>query len=176
MDWLQSALAFFDNLLATFDRIGPWAYLIIFAVALADSVIVTGTFTNAVIFLVLAGAMAARGELNIVLLIGAGAAGAILGGFISYYLGRAGSAMVRRKVEGDPDEVRNVSRTHALFDRFGGLAVVVGRFLGPLGSITAFVAGTIRMERATFAIWNVIAGVTWAGVFVLFGDRVMALF
>ena len=122
-----------------------------------------------------AGALAATGastsRLCCVLL----AAAAILGNTVNYAVGRyrrpARVQRDRRPAAGHRLLNReHLDRTHAFFERYGGKAVVLGRFVPIVRTFVPFVAGAGAMTYPTFALYNVVGGLAWVGV--CFGGRV----
>lgn len=125
-------------------------------------------------------AFAAAGRLSIVGVIVSAAAGAIAGGTAGYWLGRRGGvALVERygrALRVTPERMRTV---HDFFDKHGAWAVFIGRFIALLRAWTAILAGTGRMDFATFTIYNSLGAIVWAGAFgtlgYLFGNSLPAL-
>jgi membrane-associated protein len=62
-----------------------------------------------------------------------------------------------------------LAQIDALFARFGGIAVVVARFVGFLRAVTPFVAGASHMPYARFLLFNAVGAWLWAITFVLLG-------
>jgi membrane-associated protein len=120
--------------------------------------------------MVVAGAAGARADASLPLLITAAAVGATLGDSASYALGRfAGLPLVRRwgwlrrRVEG------KVDTANEYFQRRGGAAVFLGRFVGFIRGVVPFVAGTAQMPYRRFLPWNVAASIVWTGAVVSAG-------
>lgn len=165
METIGSLLA---SLLDSLEHLGIWAYLVIFLIAFADSLVVVGTFTTGAAFLFFAGVLTARGVYGLPEMIIFSALGAILGGTVSYYLGRAEANFVRRKHWFPKDA--NLERGARMLAKRGGMSLLIARFLGPFSSIMAFVAGTARMPARRFLFWNIAGGIAWGVTFVLLGN------
>jgi membrane protein DedA with SNARE-associated domain len=116
-------------------------------------------------------------QLNIVGVIVAAIAGAILGDNIGYLIGHWGGyrLLVRygRHIHLDQAKVK-VARY--LFRRFGGRVVFFGRFVSILRAYAAFLAGTTRMPWPRFLAFNAAGGIVWATLYgtaaYLFGAAV----
>ncbi len=160
-------MEFIDSALLSLEHLGVVMYLVIFLIALADSTIIVGTFTTGAPLLFVAGVLAGRGVYNVPEMILFSAVGAVLGGAISFYLGRAQANFARRKKWFPKDQY--LEKSAALLAKRGGVAILLARFLGPISSVMAFVAGTAKMPQRRFHIWNVLAGTLWSAVFILFG-------
>jgi membrane-associated protein len=67
-----------------------------------------------------------------------------------------------------------IQRAHEFFERHGGKAVVLGRFMPIVRTFVPFVAGVAEMTYPTFALYNVTGGVVWVGICIgagyLFGN------
>lgn len=167
---METLATFFDQLIIIFQQLGVLAYVLLFVIAFLDSLIITGTFMNGMVFLLLAGVMASNGTHGFPEMAIAAAAGAICGGFTSYYLGYAGSALLKRHRR--TKEKDHVGMSTQLFRKYGGFSVFIGRFLGPVSSVVAFVAGTLGLSRFKFIFWNVLAGLSWGVGYVTIGHTV----
>jgi membrane-associated protein len=71
-------------------------------------------------------------------------------------------------------KVEYLRQTEAFFERYGGLTIVVSRFMPIIRTFAPFVAGVGRMPYARFQLWNVVGAVSWVMLFVwggyLFGN------
>jgi membrane-associated protein len=140
---------------------GAWVYAILFAVIFAETGLVVTPFLPGDSLLFVAGALAALGGLDVHLLVVTLVAAAILGNTTNYVIGRwlgrhffdAGrSRWVRRE---------HLDRTHAFYERYGGAAVVISRFLPIIRTYVPFVAGLARMDGARFTAYNAGGAVLW---------------
>jgi membrane protein DedA with SNARE-associated domain/membrane-associated phospholipid phosphatase len=119
---------------------------------------------------VTAAAFAALGRVNIYVVIGAAAAGAILGDNAGYWFGRKGGiALVRRFGRYVRLDERKIERVHGFFDRHGSRTVFIGRFVPLLRSWAAVLAGVAHMPYRTFLLYNALGGVVWATLFGTLG-------
>ena len=140
---------------------GAWVYAILFAVIFAETGLVVTPFLPGDSLLFVAGALAALGGLDVHILVALLVAAAILGNTTNYAIGRwlgrryfdeGGSRWVKRE---------HLDRTHAFYERYGGAAVVVSRFLPIIRTYVPFVAGLARMSSARFTAYNVAGAVLW---------------
>lgn len=158
------------DLVSHLAALGSWAYAAVFLAAALESSAFLGLLVPGETFVVFAGFMAARGILALEPLVAAVSAGAILGDTIGYQLGArlGGPWLLRygRFVGIGPAELR---RTDDFFARYGGAAVVIGRFVGLLRALTPFVAGASRMRYPRFLLYNALGGVAWSVAYVLLG-------
>jgi len=120
--------------------------------------------------LVLAAILASQGKLQIWLVILIGATSAIVGDNIGYWLGR--SLGLRVLLAPGPlytHRVRAVEAGQRFFERHGGKAVFLGRWIALIRVATAWLAGIDEMPFPIFFFWNALGGITWAITFGLVG-------
>ncbi len=105
-------------------------------------------------------------KLNIVGIVAAAAAGAIIGDNVGYGIGRVGGyRLLRRYGHYVRVDERRIKIGRYLFDRHGGKVVFLGRFVSILRTYAAFLAGTMRMHWLAFLAFNAGGGVVWAAVY-----------
>jgi len=119
-------------------------------------------------------------RLEILLVIVAAAAGAILGDNVGYLAGREGGyRLLRRYGRYIRLDERKLKLGQYLFQQHGGKVVFFGRFVAVLRIWAAFLAGTYRLSWRRFLVYNAAGGVVWATVFglggYLLGDNVHRL-
>lgn len=115
--------------------------------------------------LVTAGAVAALGHLSLFKVIAIGAAGAILGDAAGYWIGRRGGLSLIRKYGHIAHlNEEKLDRMRRFFDAHGAKTVFLGRFVAVFRTWTAVIAGTAGMPYGTFTFYNVLGGITWAGL------------
>ena len=148
---------------------GPWIYVVLFVIVFAETGLVVTPFLPGDSLLFAAGAIAATGALDItpagVLLLVA----AIAGDAVNYSIGRAVGMRVIQRSRTDPRWGRwinpaYIERAHEFFERHGGKALVLGRFMPIVRTFVPFVAGAAEMTYPSFAFYNVIGGVVWVGL------------
>jgi membrane protein DedA with SNARE-associated domain len=115
---------------------------------------------TAVIF---AGLAAAAGRLEIVLVIVVASAGAIIGDNIGFLIGRRGGRAVLERPGRFAAERRRVLEIgDPFFERHGGKAVFLGRWIAGLRIWASWLAGASKMAWPTFVLWNALGGIAWA--------------
>jgi membrane protein DedA with SNARE-associated domain len=142
-----------------------WAGLLLGLGACFEAVVVIGAFAPLTPLLVMVGAAIKSGVFAPIVLVWA-MAGCGLGNWISYEAGQR----AREKEQGlgwIPDRVRKPAT--ALINRFGLIAIVICRFLGPMASVTPFIAGVAAMPRRRFLLANVTTSLVWPIVIASLG-------
>ncbi|HEY4895385.1 MAG TPA: DedA family protein [Solirubrobacteraceae bacterium] len=113
--------------------------------------------------LITAAALASQGKLQIELVIGLAAAGAIVGDNIGYLIGRKGGRwLLERPGLFHRQRVQVLSTGTPFFERHGPKAVFFGRFVLGLRVWASWLAGATHMHWRSFVLWNALGGITWA--------------
>ena len=148
-----------------------WFVLIIFSVALLDSVfpVVPGETT------VIAGGVAAgAGNQSLALVIFAGAFGAFLGDNLAYWIGARFEPRVRAWAERKPNRIARLDAAALQIKKRGGILLITARFIPGGRTILTVSSGITQQPRLWFAAWVAIAGTIWAtyaaGLGFLFGQ------
>jgi membrane-associated protein len=158
-------------LLTLVSTYGTWAYLILFLIVFAETGLVVTPFLPGDSLLFAAGAIAAIGSLDVRIVIVVLIAAAIIGDAVNYGVGRLAGARILRAVETNPRWRRwlnpaHVARAHDFFERHGGKAVVMARFVPIVRTFVPFVAGVAAMSYPSFAFYNIVGAVAWVGLCV----------
>lgn len=150
---------------------GAWVYGVLFAIIFAETGLVVTPILPGDSLLFAAGALAATGALDarvvLVLLIVA----AVAGDAVNYSVGRAVGVRIIRRAEVDPRWRRwinpaHVAKAHEFFERHGGKAIVLARFMPIVRTFVPFVAGAAEMTYTSFAFFNVTGAVAWVAICV----------
>lgn len=145
---------------------GAWTYGILFAVIFVETGLVVMPFLPGDSLLFAAGTFAALGSLNVWFLAGLLMVAAVLGDTVNYsighYLGERAYNIKWIKKE-------YLEKTHAFFEKHGGKAIFLARFVPIVRTFAPFVAGIGRMSYGYFATYNVVGGVTWVFIFTMLG-------
>jgi len=162
------------HLLDLIGRYGGWVYAILFAIVFAETGLVVTPFLPGDSLLFAAGALAAAGGLNVWAVIALLTVAAVLGDAVNYTAGRAIGPRIFNATDRTSRWHRLLNRehleqTHAFFEKYGGKAGVLGRFVPIVRTFVPFVAGAGAMTYGTFALYNVVGGLVWVGVCTLAG-------
>jgi membrane protein DedA with SNARE-associated domain len=148
-----------------------WAAPIVFALAFAESLAFISLLVPAWAALVGIGVIIASGGVNFWPIWVAGAVGAALGDWLSYWVGiKLGPAVANVwPLSRSPDLL---PQGEAFVKRWGVLAIFIGRFFGPLRASVPLVAGIFHMPYWSFQLANFSSAFVWAGVLLTLGDIV----
>ena len=145
---------------------GAWTYGILFVVIFVETGLVVMPFLPGDSLLFAAGTFAALGSFNVWGLIGLLSIAAVLGDAVNYsighYLGDRAYNIKWIKKE-------YLEKTHAFFEKHGGKAIFLARFVPIVRTFAPFVAGIGKMSYAYFATYNIVGGITWVFIFTLLG-------
>jgi membrane-associated protein len=158
-------------LLTLVSAYGTWVYLLLFLIVFAETGLVVTPFLPGDSLLFAAGAIAAAGRLDVRIVIVVLIAAAVLGDAVNYAVGRIAGGHILRAVETNPRWRRwlnpaHIARAHDFFERHGGKAVVMARFVPIVRTFVPFVAGGAAMSYSSFAFYNVAGAVAWVGLCV----------
>jgi membrane-associated protein len=150
---------------------GRLVYGLLFATIFAETGLVVTPFLPGDSLLFAAGALAGSGMLDVRLLLVLFITAAVLGDAVNYSVGRYIGPRVFRP-EGRRGRFerwlnpKHLERTHQFFERHGGKAVVMARFVPIVRTFIPFVAGAGAMTYSSFAFYNVLGGVLWVAICV----------
>jgi len=172
MDVLIDLFLHFDRHLAEFvASYGLWVYGLLFLIVFAETGLVVTPFLPGDSLLFATGALAATGALNPALVSVLLIVAAVLGDAVNYSVGR----YIGPRVFSAHDRVGwwhkllnhdHLDRAHVFFEKYGGKAVVLARFVPIVRTFVPFVAGAASMSYPKFAFYNVTGGIAWVGICV----------
>jgi membrane-associated protein len=172
MDVLIDLFLHFDRHLAEFvANYGVWVYGLLFLIVFAETGFVVTPFLPGDSLLFATGALAATGALNPALVAVLLIVAAVLGDAVNYSTGR----YVGPRVFSAHDRVGwwhkllnhdHLDRAHTFFEKYGGKAVVLARFMPIVRTFVPFVAGAASMSYPKFAFYNVTGGIAWVAICV----------
>jgi membrane-associated protein len=159
-----------DRHLADFvGAYGAWVYALLFAIIFVETGLVVMPFLPGDSLLFVVGTLCGVGLMSLPLAMGLLTLAAILGDQVNYSIGRHFGP----KVFGWPNSRwfnRDAfDRTHAFYEKYGGITIVVARFMPFLRTFAPFVAGVAEMTRSKFTLYNIGGGILWVCGLTLLG-------
>jgi membrane-associated protein len=140
---------------------GVWVYAILFAIVFAETGLVVTPFLPGDSLLFVAGALAALGGIDVNVLVLSLILAAVLGNSTNYAIGRFLGKRLFRDRSSRWLNPAYLDRTHAFYERHGGKAVVISRFIPIVRTYVPFVAGLGAMGYGRFTLFNVAGAVLW---------------
>ncbi len=148
---------------------GQWIYAILFVIIFSETGFVVTPFLPGDSLLFVAGALAAVGGMDIVVLLAVLGAAAVLGNMVNYQIGRFLGPRVFQWEQSRFFNRAALEKTHAFYEKHGGKTLVISRFLPLFRTFAPFVAGIAAMSYSRFTLFNLVGGLGWVGSLTLAG-------
>jgi membrane-associated protein len=172
---LDAVLEFFRHLKPTLERwsgdMGPWFYVVLFAIVFAETGLVVLPFLPGDSLLFAVGAVVAgKGSpVSLPLVVVLMTAAAILGDAVNYQVGlRLGPAVFKSETSRWLNK-KHLLRAQEFYEKHGAKTIVIARFVPIVRTFAPFVAGVGRMSYWRFALYNVVGGALWVVSMTLAG-------
>jgi len=150
---------------------GPWLYVILFAIIFAETGLVVTPFLPGDSLLFAAGAVTAvpGSPVNLPLLAMLLIVAAILGDAVNYTVGHFIGPKVFTAENSRLLNRKHLLRAHEFYEKYGGVTIILARFVPIVRTFAPFVAGVGSMNYPRFALYNVTGGVVWVLLFLVGG-------
>ena len=159
-----------DALTRLAPLLGNWTYPLVSVLAYLEAAAFIGLLVPGELTVVLGGAIARDGNISIVALFGLVWLAAAAGDTTGYLLGRRlGREFLTRHGPRFHITPAMIERVEGIFDRHGGKAIILGRFIGVARAITPFLAGTSHIPLRRFLAFDVVGAGAWAASFLAVG-------
>jgi membrane-associated protein len=150
---------------------GTWIYVLLFVIIFVETGLVVMPFLPGDSLLFIVGAMCGTGMLDLKLCIGLMVLAAVAGNQTNYTIGRFFGPKVFQWENSRFFNRAAFDKAHEFYERHGGVALVIGRFMPFVRTFAPFVAGVAQMSRRKFTAYDVggallwVVGVTCVGYF-----------
>lgn len=152
------------------SRLGSWTYLLVGGLAFLETGAFVGLLAPGETTILVGGVVAGQGEIDIVALVALVWVCAVAGDLTSFYLGRRlGRGFLEQhggRVSITPERLVKVED---FFEKHGGKAILLGRFVGLIRAIAPFLAGSSGMPLRRFLPYDVIGAGLWGATFCMLG-------
>ena len=156
---------------------GPWALVVVCFIVFAETGLLVGFLLPGDTLLVITGLLTFHGMHSpsggldfdiwwVALAIGLSA---FVGGEVGYLIGHKAGPRIFERKESGVFSIRNVERTNAFFTRFGGLAVILARFVPIIRTFAPVAAGVGHMNYKKYTFYNLIGAIIWGVGLTYFG-------
>jgi membrane-associated protein len=164
-DWLNPQIFLADPTLA------PWVVLLVCGIIFAETGLLIGFFLPGDSMLFTAGLLVATDTIkfNIWLLAALIIVSAIVGNQTGYLIGSKAGHALFNKPDSKLFKRENVEKAHAFFEKHGGKALILARFVPIIRTFVPVIVGVAEMSKRKFFIYNVIGAVLWGGGVTLLG-------
>lgn len=156
------------NLAAVIDLYGTLVYGLLFFIIFMETGFVVTPFLPGDSLLFVAGALSATGAMHIGIVFPLMLVAAILGDTANYW---AGHFIGPKIFEKDTRLIKKayLHKAQAFYDKYGGFAILLGRFVPIVRTFAPFIAGIAKMNYKNFLLYNVIGGTIWVSLFTFSG-------
>lgn len=157
-----------QHLVEFVSNYGVWIYGILFLIIFVETGLVVMPFLPGDSLLFAAGALAATGAMDPVVLIILLFIAAVLGDTLNYHIGKYIGPRVFN-IESRWINKEYLFKTQAFFEKHGGKTIIFARFIPFARTFAPFVAGVSSMNYKYFLSYNVIGGICWVASFITLG-------
>ena len=140
---------------------GAWVYALLFLIIFVETGLVVMPFLPGDSLLFIVGALAGAGLISLPLAMGLLALAAVLGDQLNYTIGRYFGPKVFQWEDSRFFNKRAFDQAHAFYERYGGITIVLARFMPFIRTFAPFVAGVAAMSRPKFSAYNLGGGLLW---------------
>ena len=151
--------------------LGPWLYVVLFGIIFAETGLVITPFLPGDSLLFAVGALAAHpnssirlGLIAFLLVIAA-----VLGDAVNYYIGLRVGPRVFSREDSWLLNKKHLKKAHDFYEVYGGITIILARFLPIIRTFAPFVAGIGKMSYRRFAVYNIAGGTVWIILFLMLG-------
>ncbi|WP_427130619.1 VTT domain-containing protein [Pseudarthrobacter sp. S9] len=164
-DWLNPQVFLADPALA------PWVVLLVCGIIFAETGLLIGFFLPGDSMLFTAGLLVATNTIkfNIWAFAALIIVSAILGNQAGYLIGSKAGHALFNKPDSKLFKRDNVEKAHAFFEKHGGKALILARFVPIIRTFVPVIVGVAEMSKRKFFLYNVIGAVLWGGGVTLLG-------
>jgi membrane-associated protein len=140
---------------------GAWVYVLLFVIVFTETGVVVMPFLPGDSLLFITGTLCGAGLISLPLAIGVLLAAAILGDQCNYSIGRYFGPKVFQWEDSRYFNKNAFDKAHQFYEKYGGVTIILARFMPFIRTFVPFVAGVAEMTRTKFTLYNVVGGVIW---------------
>ena len=150
-----------QHLQAFVQAYGAWVYALLFLIIFVETGLVVMPFLPGDSLLFIVGALCGAELLSWPLATGLMLAAAILGDQVNYSIGRYFGPKVFQWENSRFFNRNAFNQAHDFYERYGGITIIIARFMPFIRTFAPFVAGVAEMTRSKFTAYNVVGGFIW---------------
>jgi membrane-associated protein len=166
IDFIVHIDKYLETFVATY---GAWVYALLFLIIFVETGVVVMPFLPGDSLLFVVGTMSGVGLMSYPLAVALLFVAAVLGDQCNYSIGRYFGPKVFGWENSRFFNKRAFDKSHAFYERYGGITIILARFAPFLRTFAPFVAGVSEMSRSKFTLYNVIGGAIWVGGIITAG-------
>ncbi len=165
METIQTLLGYFlhidQYLQALITYMGPWIYVLLFAIIFCETGLIIMPFLPGDSLLFAAGTLAGIGAIDIHLLAVTLVIAALLGDTVNYAAGHWIGPKIFQKEDSFFFKKDYLNKTHSFYQRYGGKTIIIARFIPIIRTFAPFIAGVGTMRYKHFLLFNITGGILW---------------
>ena len=156
-----------DQIIPSLQSLGLWTYWIIALGAMFEAIILTGVLVPGSFMVIAGGILVQQGSIDFLDLAWFVGIGTALGSEISFRLGR----LTETGLQGRTGFLssRHAKHAHDLLQKYGGFALIISRFMGPMSAFVPFASALAGTSHKKFLFWNVVSSILYALIFPAIG-------
>ncbi|WP_426999177.1 DedA family protein [Pseudarthrobacter sp. N5] len=164
-DWLNPDVFLRDS------PLGGWVVLLVCGIIFAETGLLVGFFLPGDSMLFTAGLLVSTGAINfnLWLMCALIIVAAIVGNQAGYLIGSTAGPAIFKRPDSRLFKRENVESAHAFFEKHGGKALILARFVPIIRTFVPVIVGVAQMDKRKFFLYNVIGAVLWGGGVTLLG-------
>ncbi len=143
------------------ENYGAWVYVLLFLIVFTETGVVVMPFLPGDSLLFVVGALCGLGMMSLPLACTLLIVAAILGDQVNYTIGRKVGPRVFAWENSRFFNRKAFDQAHAFYERYGGITIIVARFMPFIRTFAPFVAGVSEMDRGRFTLFNVSGALIW---------------
>lgn len=140
---------------------GYWVYGLLFLIVFVETGLVVMPFLPGDSLLFIVGALAGAGLMSYAVAVPILLAAAILGDQCNFSIGRYFGPKVFKWESSRFFNKRAFDQAHAFYERYGGVTIILARFMPFIRTFAPFVAGVADMTRGKFTLYNIVGAFLW---------------
>jgi membrane-associated protein len=180
MDVLKSVIDFILHIDAHLNEMaasmGPWLYVVLFAIVFCETGLVVTPFLpgDSLLFAVGALSQTDGSPIKVEWIVPSLIVAGVVGDGVNYHCGRYFGARLFNRPDSKFFNRAHLEKAQRFYEKYGGKTIILARFVPIVRTFAPFVAGMGEMTYRKFLIYNVVGAVVWVAGFVglgcLFGD------
>lgn len=168
--WVIDFIVHIDkHLVEIINYWGALSYLIMFLIIFCETGLVVTPFLPGDSMLFVIGALGATGKVKFGIILILLMIAAVVGNIVNYYIGSFFGHKLLQAKTSKFIKKEYLEKTEIFYEKHGGKAIIISRFMPFIRTFAPFVAGIGKMSQIKFNIFNLIGGISWTGLFLLSG-------
>ena len=170
IQFLMSFVLHIDQHILNFvQTYGTWVYALLFLIVFVETGVVVMPFLPGDSLLFIVGTLCATGEMSLPVAMLILFVAAVLGDQMNYRIGHYFGPKVFQWENSRFFNRKAFDKAHAFYERYGGITIILARFMPFIRTFVPFVAGVANMTASKFTMYNVVGAAIWVGSITVAG-------